>query len=76
MGRNLLPKAPLPGLKPNQEQDVAEIPPDPRGRGPNMLLLLVLLLLIAGLVAWAFQRNPPDTPQPAATAQPDMVPGG
>ena len=51
-------------------------PPDPKGRGPNILLLLILLLLIAGLIGWAFLRNPPDTPQPSGTAQPDRVPGG
>jgi hypothetical protein len=39
-------------------------------------MLIALLLLIAGLVFWAYQRNPPDTPSPAGTAMPDTVPGG
>jgi hypothetical protein len=53
-----------------------KIPPDPRGRGASMFMLLLLLLLIAALVAWAFLRNPPDTPSPSGTAAPATVPGG
>lgn len=51
-----------------------DIPPDPRARGLNIFMLLVLFLLIGGLVGWAFLRNPPDTPQPSATAQPEVLP--
>ncbi len=46
------------------------------GRGSNIVMLLVLVVLIAGLVLWAYQRNPPDTPSPSGTATPDAVPGG
>lgn len=52
------------------------IPPDPRGRGSNMLMLLILLVLIAALLVWAFLRNPPDTPSASGTAAPATVPGG
>ncbi len=51
-------------------------PPEPRGRGANVVMLLVLVCLIAGLAGWAFLRNPPGAPSPTATALPEAVPGG
>ncbi len=59
-----------------RSQIVGSRPPDPRGRGQNIVMLLILLALIGGLVAWAWQRNPPDTPSPSSTAAPAAVPGG
>ncbi len=53
-----------------------DVPPDPRGRGTNILMLLVLLLVIAATLSWAFLRNPPDTPSASGTAAPATVPGG
>ncbi len=50
--------------------------PPGNGRGTNLVMLLVLALLISGLVFWAYRRNPPDTPAPAATANPQTMPGG
>jgi hypothetical protein len=51
-------------------------PPDPRGRGTNLAMLLALVILVAGLVGWAYQRNPPSEPSAAGTVLPDAVPGG
>ncbi|HEX8444590.1 MAG TPA: hypothetical protein VF631_13185 [Allosphingosinicella sp.] len=51
-------------------------PPSRRGRGCNMVMLLLLLALIAGLAAWAFLRNPPSEPSAAGTAIPKALPGG
>ncbi len=56
--------------------DGAPPPTGGGGRGTNLVMLLVLALLISGLVVWAYQRNPPDTPSPNATAIPEAVPGG
>ena len=53
-----------------------DIPPDPRGRGSNIFMLLILLVVIASAMAWAFLRNPPDTPSASGTAAPATVPGG
>gem|GEM_PF-4652741 len=55
-----------------------EIKPDPgrRGRGTNVLMLLVLLLLIGGTLGWAFLRNPPGTAPASATGAPATVPQG
>lgn len=55
--------------------DGAPIPPG-GGRGMNIVMLLVLVLLIGGLVFWAYQRNPPTTPSRAGTATPEAMPGG
>lgn len=51
-----------------------DTPPGPRGRGMNILILLILAVLVAGLLGWAFLRNPPDTPRPSSTGIPDSVP--
>jgi hypothetical protein len=53
-------------------------PPGRGGGGPgtNNVMLLLLVALIGGLVFWAWQRNPPDTPSAAGTAMPDTIPGG
>jgi hypothetical protein len=53
-----------------------DIPPDPRGRGSNIFMLLILLLVVAGALAWAYLRNPPDTPSASGTAAPTTMPGG
>jgi len=58
--------------------------PDPIGNsrpvglstGCNILFALIIFLLIAGLVFWGWQRNPPDTPAPAATGNPSGPPAG
>ena len=43
--------------------------------GRAILLIGALLALVAVLVLWAFEKNPPDVPNPAATAAPEaMVP--
>ncbi len=39
-------------------------------------MLLILLVVIASALAWAFLRNPPDTPSASGTAAPATVPGG
>jgi hypothetical protein len=39
-------------------------------------MLLILLLVIGGALAWAWQDSPPDTPAPSGTAAPATVPGG
>jgi hypothetical protein len=44
------------------------------GRGMSIFLILVLLLLIAGLVIWAWRESPPDAPSAPATAIPQTVP--
>ena len=55
---------------------MARLPPERRGRGCNILMLLILLLLVGGLAFWGWLRNPPATPNPAATGAPAGVPGG
>jgi hypothetical protein len=57
---------------------VNEIPTDPRrrGRGTNVLMLLVLLLLIGGTLGWAFLKNPPGTAPASATGAPATMPQG
>jgi hypothetical protein len=39
-------------------------------------MLLILLLLIGGALAWAFLENPPGTAQPSATGTPPTLPQG
>lgn len=52
-------------------------PPHSGPPGGRALLLLLLLIAIAtALVAWAYLRHPPGTPEPSRTATPDTVPGG
>ena len=46
------------------------------GGGRPMLMLLVLALVVGVLVAWAFLRNPPGTPDPTASAAPPTRPAG
>ena len=53
-----------------------EIPPNGRSGGANILMLLILLVLVGGLAAWAWLRNPPDAPAPSGTAAQSGVPGG
>jgi len=48
--------------------------PQTGGRGTGPLLLLILLLLAAVLVGWAYLRNPPSSPSPGATSTPDSTP--
>lgn len=43
-------------------------------RGFSALLLLALLVLVAALLAWAYLKTPPTTPDPAKTAIPETVP--
>ena len=38
-----------------------------------ILLLFALLLLLAGLIVYAWEKNPPDAPNPAATADPEVL---
>lgn len=60
-----------------EEPPRASPPNDPDGRsamGCNIFLLAILALVVAVLVVWAFLRNPPATPSPAATAIPERVP--
>lgn len=47
-----------------------------RGRlaGANLLLIALLLLLIGGLLAWAWIGNEAEAPVPAETAIPDRMP--
>jgi hypothetical protein len=52
------------------------LPPERRGAGANVLMLLILLVLVGGLLVWAFSESPPDTPQPSGTAAPATVPQG
>jgi hypothetical protein len=52
-----------------------EPPFKPQG-GRAMLMLLLLLLVIGALVAWAFLRNPPGTPDPTTSAAPSAPPTG
>ncbi len=53
-----------------------DIPPDPRGRGANVFMLLILWVVVAIALTWAFLRNPTDAPTPSGTAAPATVPGG
>jgi hypothetical protein len=39
-----------------------------------MLMLLLLVLVVAVLVAWAFLRNPPGTPDPTVSGAPPTRP--
>ena len=56
---------------------MADIPPRRvGGKGANILMLLILLMLVGGLAAWAFRKNPPLTASPSATSAPATVPGG
>ena len=55
---------------------VDDMPPRAPGGGRGILALLVLAVLGAALALWAWQRNPPGAPDPAATAVPETVPGG
>jgi hypothetical protein len=51
-------------------------PNEPRrpGGGSALLMLLLLLVVVGLLIAWAMLRNPPDTPNPSATAAPATLP--
>jgi hypothetical protein len=51
-----------------------DTPPDPRGRGSNILMLLILLIVLAGALVWGFLRNPPDAPDPTKTGSPAGIP--
>ena len=43
--------------------------------GRSIVMIAVLLVLVAGLAFWATKKNPPDAPNPTATAAPEaMVP--
>lgn len=50
--------------------------PRPRRRaiGRSLALVALLVILIAGLVLFAWSRNPPDAPNPAGTAIPETLP--
>jgi hypothetical protein len=46
-----------------------------RPSGRSALLMLLLLLAVVGLlIAWAMVRNPPDTPNPSASAASATLP--
>lgn len=51
-------------------------PPGGRASGTNVLMLLILLVVIGGVLFWAWQESPPDTPAPSGTSAPATVPGG
>jgi hypothetical protein len=39
-------------------------------------MLILLLLLVGGLLGWAFMKNPPGTARPSATGTPATMPSG
>jgi hypothetical protein len=41
-----------------------------------MLLVVVLGVIVAALLAWAFLRANPGRPSPTGTAQPKVMPAG
>jgi hypothetical protein len=45
------------------------------GRGCNVLMLLILAMLVAGLAFWGWLKNPPSSPEPSGTAAAPPVPG-
>ncbi|SMF61727.1 hypothetical protein [Allosphingosinicella indica] len=49
-------------------------PPPQKRPTSNILFMLALLLLVAGLAYWAIRAVPPATPDPTATAFPDRIP--
>jgi hypothetical protein len=55
---------------------MAERPPDGRGPGSNILMLLILLLIIGAALFWAWRDSPPDAPDPSGTAAPSTLPAG
>jgi hypothetical protein len=42
--------------------------------GCNLLFFAIFLLLLAGVAYIAWNRNPPDVPNPSATANPATLP--
>lgn len=60
---------------PNADEAAAE-PQRRVAAGCNVLFLLILVLLLAVLAFWAWQRNPPATPQPSSTSAPEGPSGG
>jgi hypothetical protein len=45
----------------------------PTGRS-NILLLLLLLIVLGIAFIWGWEKNPPGTAQPSATANPEVAP--
>ncbi len=60
---------------PHSDEAAAE-PPRRVAAGCNVFFLLILVLLIAALAFWAWQRNPPLTPEPSKTGNPEGPPSG
>ncbi len=60
----------------DQEAVLKDIPPNPRARGMNVLMLLILLILIGGAAAWGFLENPSQAPAPSAGPGAASLPGG
>ena len=55
---------------------VSDDPPVRLSTGCNLLFALIVFLLLAGLVFWAWNRHPPDTPHPTQTGTPSGPPAG
>jgi predicted transporter len=51
-------------------------PANPRrpSGGTSLLMLLVLAIVIAALVVWAYARSDPGQPKPTATGNPKALP--
>jgi hypothetical protein len=51
-------------------------PANPRrpSGGTSLLMLLVLAIVVAGLLIWAYARSDPGQPNPAGTANPKVLP--
>jgi uncharacterized membrane protein AbrB (regulator of aidB expression) len=55
---------------------MATKPPGQGSGGTSVLMLLILLVVIGGIAFWAWRESPADTPTPSGTAAPATVPGG
>jgi hypothetical protein len=59
-------------MEPPDENSPAN-PRRPSG-GASLLMLLVLAIVIAALVVWAYARSDPGQPNPSGTAKPKVLP--